>query len=338
MLYTALCISTANFVNTGTITVRIFEYYVNPRSIRDPNSGKITETGIDYLTATSQIDEGEKFGIGEKEFKGDFEALVFAPLGGGRNYGLMALPKTNEKGVVAFLDGALSKPIWLGSYFQALRQADDYKTINGVNIPNEDPDKEGSDSDGIQGGEINSGLDDSIKGDQNTIVLRTRTTNTDSDTNLDWEQVNTENLVAIDANKINIRHFSDWNQSTLNKYQDIMISGDTITIQTKDVQNDKTGMVTISHDAFSIRLFEGTEEKANVSADSSAVYINGDEDTMVLYSKLVEIIDALATHIHISSVPTGPPLDDSLAPLNPQLKQTKQQMEANKAKSKYYSS
>jgi len=371
MLYSAICLDNSNYFEKGTVSVRIFKYYNVPKTYfeKDPNGGvgKIIETGISDL---SKNDEEENF----PDDAQDFEALIFSPLGGGRNYGMFMLPKTNEKGIIAFLDGAFSKPIWLGSYFSEIHKEDDYSVITGINIPNEDPTLEGIDSDGIKDGAINTSLEDSdnLLGDQNTIILRTKTVSKDSDgAKMDWEnsdEIHTENLVAVDAKKVRVRHNSEWDSSTLNKYQEILIYKDkdnddkeTVQIDINNTKDSKRTYVKLTDETISFSLNDGSKTSIfelgtasteldldhegfylkdkndnTVIGDGQGLMVNGDEESLVLYSNLKDILELLETHIHIGSVPTTEPLDSSLAPIKPQMATAKTNMEANKIKSKHH--
>jgi len=365
MLYSALCLDNTKYFEKGTIRVRVFEYYSVPRRNFNPDSGKVEDTNIDDL---SKLPEELDVGLDASLHDGaggdaDFEALVYAPLGGGRNYGMFALPKTNEKGIVAFLDGAFSKPIWMGSYFQPIRKSDDYNTIEYINAPNDDPLQEGEGKDLAKDGAINS--TDDLAGDQDTIILRTKTTVPDGKdgTKMDFQDastVNTENLVAIDDKKIRVRHFTQWDDENLEKYQELMIYKDadndnkeTIILEVNNTADTKQSYVKITEDGFdfymnnsgdetifklgvseeSDSLYFSDKDDNTIIGDGTALFVNGDEDSIVLYSDLKDILEQLMEHIHIGSVPTKGPLTPKKAPL--QYKKQMTDMEAALIKSKH---
>jgi len=364
MLYSALCLDNTKYFEKGTIKVRIFEYYSVPRRVF--KDGKVESTNIDDLSKNKEeLTIGDKASLNDdKGVDADFEALVYAPLGGGRNYGMFALPKTNEKGVVAFLDGAFSKPIWMGSYFQPIRKEDDYNTVEFVNAPNDDPAQEGEGSDLAKDSVVNiTDTADPLAGDQDTIILRTKTTIPGEADEMDWEQTSTENLIAIDDKKVRVRHNTQWNDTDIEKYQEVLIAKDadngekeTITLEVNNTKDTKQSYVKITEDGFDFYSNNNGDEtifKLGVSAESgeagSDLYfsdkddntiigkdgnllINGAEDSIVLYSNLKEILEQLMEHIHIGSVPTKGPLTPKKAPL----KYTKQMtdMEGTLVKSK----
>lgn len=371
MLYSALCIDNTQYFEKGTIRVRISAYYNNPNVV-DGNT-----VGVDDLSTDENLrDQGSIGDIDPTVLHEDFEALVFTPMGGGKNYGMFYLPRINEKGVVTFLDGDFGKPLWMGSYFAPQRDSD--FNVESVNIPNEDPSKEGDDTDGAEGGSFNSDLDDNLKGDSRTIVLRTKYTTPDSADNMNWENVSSENLVALDNKKVRVRHFTEWEDGSQQKYQEALIYKDsdnddkeTVQLEVNNLKDGKSGTMKLTEDGFKVEVTDGdnstifelnleetginfTDQYGNVIKgdengitmktdtdntvvvdDSKEIHLLGDADTMVLYSDLKDIIEKLASHIHISSVPTSPPLDSSLAPLEPQLTNPKINMEATKVKSEH---
>jgi len=356
MLYSALCINNREYFEKGTITVRVFAYYIRPRT----SDGK--NLNIDDLSKNTDLLKESK----NKELpntSNDFEALVFASLGGGRNYGMFSLPQINEKGIVAFLDGDIHKPIWLGSYFQPIR--DDNYEVKFVNIPNDQLNKEGEGSDGSKD------KTSQLNGEENTLILRTKHTGPGSGDSLNWEKVSTENIFAVDSKKVKVTHITEWNGDTPQKYQTIIIDkpGDTEEIK-MSVDNDKDnkhGILKLTENSFSINIMDGgdtntfeitmgdnginfsdkygnkitgTNNGLTIEASSSnTVIVNakeiqlaGSSDTMVKYSDLKDIIDKIGGHIHIGSVPTTPPLDTTMAPLSPQLISPEMNMEAKKVK------
>jgi len=369
MLYSALCLDNTAYFEKGTIRVRIFEYYSVPRKRFNKAKGRMESTDIDDLSITpTELNVGVNASLHKEASpagkSADFECMVFSPLGGGRNYGMFALPKTNEKGVVTFLDRSFSKPLWMGSYFEPLRN-ENY-SVGFVNAPNEDPDQEGADKDLAKDGDSNTTLSDSMAGDQNTIILRTKTTTPD-DTNekkMDWEditgEVSTENLVAIDSKKVRVRHFTQWNEGTAEKYQEILIAKDdknskkeTIRLEVNNTSDEKQSYVEITEDGFNYYMNndgDTTIFKLGVSAESdslyfkdkddntiigngTALYVNGEEESIVLYDNLKDILEQLMEHIHIGVVPTKGPL----SPKKAKLKYTQQvtNMEGTLIKSKH---
>lgn len=362
MIYSALCLDNTHYFEKGTIKVRIFEYYGIPK--RYYKDGKIINTNVDDLSKIEdELTKGDAGSLEEGGASADFEAMVFAPLGGGRNYGIFALPKTNEKGIVAFLDGSLSVPIWLGSYFQPIKNEKDYNKVDFVNAPNEDPGIDGVGSDMAKEGAANvenATVSEEMLGDQNTIILRTKTTIPGASADMDFEQTDSENLVALDSKKIRVRHFTGDEGEANKKYQEIMIYKDednsnkeTIILEVNNTDDTKQSYVKITEDNINFYMNNNGDEtvfKLGVSEESSSLYfedkdgntitgdasglfVNGDEDSIVLYSDLKDILEQLMEHIHIGVVPTKGPLSTKKAPL--QYKKQMTDMEATLIKSKH---
>jgi hypothetical protein len=367
MFYTALCLDNTHYFETGTITVRIFEYYNRPRLYRDKDGNVISSRIDDLSSDESLLTEADKF-VKEPTTKvsGDFEAILFAPFGGGRNYGSFVMPQINEKGIVTFLDGAFSKPLWMGSYFDAVRNPEKYGEVQGVNIPNDDPSK-----DGIEDGAVDreSNLLDS-ENEKPSIIMRTKHTVSDSVDNMNWKEKKytpTENLVVMNDKKLRAKHFSEWDSDGIpTKHQEVMIFEDgdkeTIKLEVTNSGDSKQGILKLTEDGFNITLLQdgdsvssftlseagnsinfadqhgniiyGDENGLSLTTDeNNAVLINGDEDTMVLYTDLKTILEDLMEHIHIGAVPTKGPLKPNKADLN--YKKQLTDMEANMVKSRH---
>ena len=207
-LYSAIVIRNDHFFESGTIRIKIFNWYLAPNYV----NGEVQN--IDDIS-TSEFLAKRDGNLSESGFEDidnvtneDFEALLFSPLGGGKNYGLFTLPQVNTKGVVAFLDLEFEKPIWLGGYFNPIKD-ENFKTI-GVNIPTDRPDQEGEDTNGAKDGKKE------IDGNEGTIIFRgKRTWHNEGDSSdlipLSFDNVRTDNLIVIDnENLVRLRHFTKY--------------------------------------------------------------------------------------------------------------------------------
>jgi hypothetical protein len=360
MLYSALCIDNTKYFETGTITVRIFEYYGRPRVVRKDE--KVVVTGVDDLSTEPDMVKENKDAekaTQESSLTGDFEAVIFAPFGGGRNYGSFVMPQVNEKGVVTFLDGAFSKPMWMGSYFDKVREKDATLKLDDAtavtSAPNDNPDKEN-----IEGDSVNTMLPD----ENTTMVIRTKHTEFDSGGNkMNWantDEQTTENLISVSDQRVRVRHFTEWDGTNAQKYQEMMIYKDadnsdkeTIVLEVNNIADTKQSWVKITDDSINIvsdnngdttifklgvsdesdSLYFKDKDDNTIIADSSALFVNGDEDSIVLYSDLKTILEKLMEHIHFGVVPTGGPYTPKKAPLNYKKEMT--DMEATLVKSKH---
>lgn len=366
MLYSALCINNTNYFESGTITVRVFEYYGSPRTAR--KNDRVVSTGVDNLaTNINMIKEGkdnEEFSTAKQNM--DFEAVIFAPFGGGRNYGSFVMPQVNEKGVVAFLDGAFSKPIWMGSYFDKVRDIDmELKDKISISTPNDHPDNET-----IEGDSVNT----MIANENVSMVIRTKHTEYDESATekVDWantEEQTTENLISVSDKRVRVRHYTEYDGTTPQKYQEVMIhqdpnneDKDTVELQVNNIADKKQSYIKITEDGFNLMSNNNGDTtifKLGVSAEDNdeegggsgstlyfkdkdgnsiigkngELWVNGKDDSIVLYPDLKTILEKLMEHIHIGVVPTKGPLTPKKAPLN--YKKEMKDMEATLIKSKH---
>ena len=318
MLYKAIVIDNTNLFTRGTIRVRVPNFY----------NKKMTWNLEENFPAS--IEEGDEGTDGE--FTKDFEAILHSPLGGGRNYGVLQVPQINEKGIVAFLGGGLSKPVWMGSIFEPVR--DDSFQMEYVNFPS-DKFEDGEDSDGVNS-ESNIG-DDVEKDLEKSIIIRTKHTTKDSASDIDFQQQKTSNIISIGKRRTRITNFQeeDWNGDSAENYSDIIIGlnddGEDV-IQIERKKEDKTITFKISSEGIFASIEEGdfnlitenvniTSEKTFVDGDAEItgkVKIAGGGDSVVLHGDLVDIIEKFENHIHVSPAgPTSPPLEVNQAPLAP---------------------
>jgi len=317
MLYTGICLDNREYFKKGTIRVRIWRFYTKSNGAEDLSSNK------------DLIDEGVNKSTGVHS---DFDAVVFSPIGGGRNYGLLMLPQINEKGIVAFLDEEknLHKPIWLGSYFSP--HFTNERKIDYINIPGDTVDAEGANQDGSK-----DGVKQNFGGDERTIVLRTKFTEPTSNETLNWEEQRTENLFVLDNNKVRLRHFTQWNGENNEKYQEILIdkenNKETITFDVNNTLDDKRGLFKLTEDGVNIKITDSTgngdsltiwseTDGLHIQAKSGKIFLNGESGTvvsLVTYDQLKTIIEKLEAHIHYgetNSLVTSKPVDSNFAPLN----------------------
>lgn len=240
----------------------------------------------------------------------DLPAKVFSPLGGGRNYGVFFLPQVNEKGIVVFMKGNNKSPVWLGSFFETTWDDADYKSLY-VNVPSDDMTKEGTDSDGGLNGEPNMEAEDPFG---TNIIIRTKRTKSDNAENLNWEKIQTSNIISIGEEGIKIKHFNKddgYNGTTPEKYKNIELTTEEIKIETINAANSKNTIINIKEDSFDIvvtgdiNITASDSGKVNIIGDPEII-LNADNDTAVKYSDLISIIEEFEGHVHISQGPAGP--------------------------------
>jgi len=340
MIYKAMVMDNSNFFRTGTIRVRIAGFY--QRKI---------EWNLSQNYPTS-IEEGE---TDDERFSEDFNAILSSPMGGGRNYGTLILPQINEKGLVAFLGNNKRNPIWLGSLFEVVRDAN--YSVEYVNIPSDKPESEGSNSDGIINGQQNMNADSDAEALKKNVVIRTKNTVREGSdpADVDWEQRPTSNIITIGDQEINITHFTSedgWNGTTPQKYQSIHTgknadNKDSITAKVVNDSSGNTGKIELTEDGFiatvgqddvSIEFKDGelffrTNGKPINLENASEIKFMGESDNLVTYADLADFLDTFLDHEHIA--PTGKTeglIDGTGKPLSPELSQLLKQFKAEKIK------
>ena len=338
MIYSGIVIDNSTYFETGTIRVRMFRNYLSPRMDGDK------KIAVDDLsTKPSMIDDGKlkdpdtgAILEGISHPNQDLDAWVFAPMGGGTNYGMFHLPQVNERGIISFLEGDLRKPVWMGSYFMPL--VDPSNVIEQINAPN----------DNVTGTKDGVGYDlaskDRPSGDPNAIIIRTKHTElvpkgSDYDAEkLNWQNQTTENLVLLGSDQIRVRHYSDFAKG---KYQEILMnqsvadSSPLITTSVIDKDKKYSTIVNQSSTSFSVSItgskgsFTWTvtggdtgiylqDQFGNtIFGNTDGIAIQGEGDNLSRFSYLKNVIDKIMEHVHITQGPAGPtsgPVDSSGAP------------------------
>lgn len=346
MLYEALVIDNKPFYSKGKIIVRIPNFY--HRNMNWDLSSEYPD-----LIEESEIDN-------ETEQTNDFEAFVYSPYGGGRNFGVFFLPQINQKGLVMPIGQGQTKFVWLGSFFEAVR--DDNFNVEYANIPSDDPVQK----DGSTSGEQSMDAENEEEALGKNFVARFKTTNSDSQEGVDWGLRPTSNIITIGDKKAKITHFSEedgWDEDTPQKWQEISIEKnedgeDEITnsivndVDTKKskislkessfnvevdnngdiskfyVANDDEGISFYFEDSYGNIITLNTNDGIKVETEGT-IKINGASDTAVLYSQLKKIIEALEGHIHIApSGPTASPLNPDQSPITAKTTKPKNDMES----------
>lgn len=204
MLLSALVIDTNDFPNTGKIKVRISkEYSGGPMTWDMKDNPAMALEGYDEFTG----------------FSGDKDVYVMSPFGVGKNCSLFWLPRVNSKGLVSPLGSEQSREfVWIGGYFDKVSDSF-YKSH--ISTPSQNFDDDNGFSSPYE--------------NKNAFVFRTKTTdmvqdrtalknNTEAANGFLWDKNFTENMIVIDEEKIQIRHFSKYDENGNNlAYQDIYI-------------------------------------------------------------------------------------------------------------------
>jgi len=230
MIYPAIVLDNSMFLKKGTIRVRIANYYL----------GKMT---WDLSQNTNAITEG----VDTKTFRHkDFDALVFSPIGGGKNYGMFFLPQVNTKGLVAFEGNMIERGLkcfWLGSTFDPV-YSEDKQNLNSINFPSDKVSANGPGEDGFYSQKSNLEESD-LNG---AFIMRLKSTSLEDPTNpgqsvdkINWDKRNTENLVVINKNKVLIHHADSYDEEYNEKeYQEISIEDGNVSVSSIYKNGDNT--------------------------------------------------------------------------------------------------
>lgn len=205
MLFMAQVLDVSEFFSTGKIKVRIDK---NTNSKMSWDMGAMEEAEREKYIARGNVSELNGkivFGSTEGTIVGtnDDYAWVYTPIGGGKNYGLLFLPKKNTRGVVSTLENK-NEYVWMGSIYDGFSS---FSTEDFLNVPSDKLENEGN----ISVKKSDDGSIDNFDGDENTLVLRLKST---SENNVGWEKNPTENLFVVDKDRIQVRHVNEWKKTT----------------------------------------------------------------------------------------------------------------------------
>lgn len=204
-----------------------------------------------------------------------YNAKLSGIIGGGSNYGMLAIPQINEVGLVSFLDGT-NEPVWIGGLFEPFYYSGNYsQNCDFFNIPT-DKGIDGLSSDGSVNGKANM---DSLT---NNIILRTKRTNEESKEGLDWTNRETSNIMLIGEKDFLIKHFSDyngWESSngflTPNKWCSMSMRGDKVVLNNVDLDtNDYNNNEVIIDKKEILNIIDQNKGKSYTSLKTDEFIVN----------------------------------------------------------------
>jgi len=143
---------------------------------------------------------------GSSQFSNDFEATLMSSFGGGRNYGSLVIPQINEKGIVSFLGGSKTNPIWMGGLFEVTRGEN--FDIEFVNFPS-DKFEDGTHVDGITQGEETNFGDEIEPPEEKSFIFRTKHTKSDSAEEINFRNQETSNIISLGKRRVRLTHFPE---------------------------------------------------------------------------------------------------------------------------------
>lgn len=266
MVYEALVIDNSEFYSKGKIRVRIPQFY-NRKMIWD-----LTENFPDFKQDSQTEDE---------DYGNDFEAMVYSPYGGGKNFGVFFLPQVNQKGIVILIGQSERRLLWLGSFFEPTFKDENFPELEYVNIPSDLPES----THGSVEGEHNMDAEDVEEALGKNFVARFKTTkrgNSDQE-DVDWEARPTSNIITIGDKNAKVTHFSEedgWDEDTPQKWQEFSIEKN---------EDDEDEIKTIVHNEKDSKISKTIlkENTFNVEIDNngeiSKFYVANDDEGISFY-------------------------------------------------------
>ena len=183
-VYRAIVTDISCFEQTGKIKTRITAF----------NSGSVPRDLISGYDSTSFSDVRSR----------DILTDIMLPFGGGSDYGMFKLPQVNSVGLVAFIDGSKSFPIWIGSTANSI--INNQNNIIHSDLP--------SDKDNNYPGIYNDDSDKVVFNydDPNAFIIKTKVNKLDDlmhPETMRWEDNPVENSFILSSTKARIYHRID---------------------------------------------------------------------------------------------------------------------------------
>lgn len=253
-IYKAIVTDISCFQNTGKIKTRIAAFH----------SGSVPTNLLNGYDSDTYADVSSK----------DILTDIIMPFGGGYNNGMFKLPQVNSTGLVAFINGSRSLPIWLGATANSLFNSDndlvesDFPSDRENNYPAKYYDDEK--------GKPVFNFDD-----ENSFVIKTKknylTDYSNPDT-MNWKNNPVENSVVLSSSKASIYH-----RVGDETYQEFVLSSDeenstgSIAIAYV-ISDDEFKRISADDDSITIKNKNGDLEAKITLSDDGGIYINSLED------------------------------------------------------------
>jgi hypothetical protein len=250
-IYEAIVTDTDCFEKTGKIKTRISvlnDFYIDKDLRNNYNLDKFKE-GLEK----------------------DMYTQIFLPFGGGSNYGMFTVPPVNSLGLVSFIDGDITRPVWMGGISDSSYTKTG--TIHTNTAPSDDLFSNKSIisyNNGSESGEVNSE-------DIHSLVIKTKVNNFDdlSDPEtINWEKREVENGIVLNKNKMELVHFNE------DGYQGILLSSKENEDYIKIVNNKNEAnysSISMEDDGIRIETTRG-DTKTTVNILDSSVLIHTKKD------------------------------------------------------------
>ena len=199
---------------------------------------------------------------------------IMLPFGGGTDYGMFKLPQVNSTGLVAFINGSKSNPIWIGSTANSLTDSDN----NLVQL--DFPSDRDNNNPAIY---YDNGVVFNMN-DPNSFIIKTKTNKLDDYTKPEtmvWNNNPVENSMIMSSAKLSFYHRVDDDT-----YQEFVLdNGDgkenqgTINLGYV-VSENEFKRVTFDDSTITIRNKSGAVEAEMILDDSGDIYITAFDDSI----------------------------------------------------------
>lgn len=255
-VYKAIVTDVSCFEQTGKIRTRISAF----------NGGGVPKNLIDGYDSDTYADVSSR----------DTLTDIMLPFGGGYDYGMFKLPQVNSVGLVAFIDGSRTAPIWIGATANTIFNIENELVQSDLpsDRNNNKPAKYYDDSEGRSVFNFD---------DSNAFIIKTKKNELvdlkDYET-MNWENNPVENSFILSSAKASIYHRID--EDT---YQEFVLSNDsqnnTGSIEMAYVIDEETfKRITVNDESITIRNKNGDAEAKIILGNDGTIYINSFEDNI----------------------------------------------------------
>lgn len=242
-IYRAIVTDISCFEQTGKIKTRISAF----------NAGSVPKNLVNGYDSSRFSDVITR----------DILTDIIMPFGGGYDYGMFKLPQVNSVGLVAFVDGDKSFPIWIGSTANSI--VDRNNNVVELDFP--------SDKDNNRPAIYNNGSEAVFNyDDKNAFIIKTKTNKLDDFSKPEtmvWANNPVENSFVLSSYKARIYHrINDY------EYQEFVMSND---------EENKTNSI-----MFGYVLDEENEDVKKVEIDKDQILIknkDGDDTAQIIFDK-----------------------------------------------------
>lgn len=252
-IFKAIVTDVSCFEKTGKIKTRIsaFNSGASPRDLVD---GYDSDAFADLISRDILTD-------------------IMLPFGGGTDYGMFKLPQVNSTGLVAFINGSKSNPVWIGATANSTIDSDN--NIVQLDFPSDNDNNEPA----IY---YDNGIVFNMN-DANSFIIKTKTNKLDDYSKPEtmvWSNNPVENSMIMNSSKLSLYHRVDDDT-----YQEFILDNGTDntegSITLGYVVSDKEfKRVTFDDDTITIRNKSGYAEAEIILDDNGGIYITAFDDSM----------------------------------------------------------